>query len=503
MKTNTLKKGITIILAGYLSFGIASGQGTGVLYTCNDAYAYWNIIRYSPNYGFVNVSKPLGSSGIHFSLTNLSNMIDVFFPDNYDVKDMEIIDDTVFFCGTDNVSVSGFLGWFDINDLFYSSGSIHMDNTLITYGLQELNNIEVFRDEAGKIHVAGYGLHAITTYNHKLYYAFEAVGFPMSGMQYRTADLINSGIRNDIRDITVTDNYVVYLECDRNQACSPYFAIGITLKAFPKYDMFSTSQFTEDFFQTITNHYEYDNTVGCGFVIPDNDDPHNWEAKMVHIDEDKVAVCSYRSDLDNTTWSPAPINPCNKCVTGINNDTYYLAHRIYDISPIQTNQPMVMLSAAIAKLPYDVDNIDDFKYDSQNNTYIVQHRLITSPTTWETAFTTLDFSSGSTPLYATADYQTFINTATGWLPESMCLFGDGNYMVSGRDLTYYSHYFWKSNINNVDGNCDKHQQYPMVVIPNDFSKDNQFRINATGTTLVFEEYFPEEVREMEVQIKCY
>jgi len=27
MKTNTLKKGITIILAGYLSFGIASGQG--------------------------------------------------------------------------------------------------------------------------------------------------------------------------------------------------------------------------------------------------------------------------------------------------------------------------------------------------------------------------------------------------------------------------------------------------------------------------------------------
>ena len=54
MKKNTLKLGITFILAGYLSIGIAAGQGTGVLYNCNDAYANWNVVCYSPNYGFVN-----------------------------------------------------------------------------------------------------------------------------------------------------------------------------------------------------------------------------------------------------------------------------------------------------------------------------------------------------------------------------------------------------------------------------------------------------------------
>ena len=86
MKTITLKMGITFILAGYLSFGIASGQGTGVLFTCNDAYAYWNNVRFSPNNGFVNVSKPSGSSGIHLSLTNMTTMIDAFFSENYDVK---------------------------------------------------------------------------------------------------------------------------------------------------------------------------------------------------------------------------------------------------------------------------------------------------------------------------------------------------------------------------------------------------------------------------------
>ncbi len=72
----------------------------------------------------------------------------------------------------------------------------------------------------------------------------------------------------------------------------------------------------------------------------------------------------------------------------------------------------------------------------------------------------------------------------------------------GRDLTDLSHLFWKSNINYVDGNCDKHQQYPMVEIPTYVSKDNQFLINASGTILVFDEYFPEDVREMEVLIKC-
>ena len=82
--------------------------------------------------------------------------------------------------------------------------------------------------------------------------------------------------------------------------------------------------------------------------------------------------------------------------------------------------------------------MDCLLYDSQHGTYIVQHRLMT-PGVWETAFTTLDFSAG-TPMYAVADYQTTINTTTGWLPESMCLHGNGEYIVSGFGIADFSHY---------------------------------------------------------------
>ena len=498
MKTIVNKLEKVMFLALFLSSGIVAGQGTGVLYTCNDAYSYWNIVRHGP-YGFVNVSKPSGSSGIHLSLTNMTTMIDAFFSENYDVKDMEILGDTVFFCGTYNVSGSGFLGWFDINDLFYSSGSIHIDNTLGSLGLQELKNIEVFRDQTGRIHVAGYGQHAVSPY--KQYYAFEAVGFPVSGMQYRTADLLNGGDWDEIRDMTVTDNFVVYMECMRTYPCYYNHGYGIKLKAFPKNDMFSSTYFTEGFFQTITNQYRY--ADGCGHVVPENSDPYTWEAKMVHVDEDRVAVCSYRYDFDNTGWYSTGCGLYD-CGGGIYPVKYYLAHRIYDISPILLNQPMVMTSAAVALLPGQVSQIDCFLYDSDKETYIVQHRLKTSPTIWETAFTTIDFSSGIIPSYIVADYQTFLNTTSDWMPESMCLYGNGNYVVSGRDLGDFSHLFWKSNTSNIDGNCDIHQTYPMVEIPTQETKNNQNPLNAsTWTTLVYVEFFPAEMKYIEMPIKCY
>ena len=497
MKTIVNKLEKVMFLALFLSSGIVAGQGTGVLYTCNDAYSYWNIVRHGP-YGFVNVSKPSGSAGIHLSLTGLVTMIDAFFPDNYDVLDMEILDDTVFFCGQYIPGGSGFIGWFDINDLFYSSGSIHIDNSLATLGLKDLRNIEVFRDQRGKAHVVGFGLHDVLP--SKQYYAFEAVGYPVLGMCYKTTDLFNDGDWSDIRNVVVTDNYVVVMESDRTNPCLQHSGYCIKLKAFNKNDMFAASYFTECYFQTITNSYIYD--MGCGHVVGDNNDPYNWEAKMVHIGADKVAVCSYRHDWDNSNWQAFGCDPCD-CGGPSYVDNHYLAHRIYDISPIQINQPMVMISAAVAQLPGDFSNIDCFLYDSQQKTYIVQHRLETSPGVSETAFTTLDFSTGSTPMYAVADYQTFVNTSTGWMPESMCLFGGGGYLVSGRDLTNFSHLFWKSYINNVDGNCDKHQFYPMVDIPTYDAKKNQYLINASMAYLVFDELFPSEVREIEVPVKCF
>ena len=499
MKTIILKLEKAILLTLLLSVGTASGQPTGALFNCNDAYAYWNIIRFSPNYGFINVSKPNGSAGIYLSKTDLSNMINIFFTENYDVKDMEIIDDTVFFCGQYVPDVSGFLGWFAINDLFFSPGSIHIDHTLSAYGLKELDNIEVFRDQSGKVHVAGYGLHDIIPNNQ--YYAFEAIGYPLSGMYYKTTYLYNTRLYDNVVDMAVTDNYVVYLECNRNIVCpSNKYGFGITLKAFQKNSMFSASYFPESYFETITSHYLY--AGGCGHELNDNSDPHEGKAKMVHVGGDTVAVCSHRVDYDYSNWQPSGCDPSVDCGNGEEKVGYYLAHRVYDISPVQLSQPMVMTSAIVAQLPGINHIIDCFLYDRQNKTYIVQHRLETSPGVVQTSFTTFDFSLGGTPLYAVSDYQSVFNTMNVWLPENMCLLGGGGYLVSGLGYSDNSHFFWKSYFNNINGNCNVHSQYPIDAIPTFISKDNLVPIGASGTVLEFEEYFPTEIKENEVSIKC-
>ncbi len=487
---------IIIFFVSALSFNTAAGQGSGVLYTCNSANANHNIIRHSPNYGFVNISKPPTIGGMTLSLTDLSIMIDAHFSEDYDIHDMEIIDDTVYFCGIYVTGASGFLGWFAINELFFSPGSIHIDNTLAVYGLLSLDNIEVFRDLEGKIHVVGFGYYNSPNFQ---YYAFEAYGNPVTGMQYLVADLLNGGQNDDIKDLCVTDNFVVYLECKRNYPCRSFYGYGIKLKAFPKYSMLSSSYFTEGFFQTITNHYVY--AGGCGHVIPDNSDPLGGESKMVHIGDDHVAVCSYRLDFDNTGWYP---NNCDvmDCGFGDQLDTRYLAHRIYDISPVLSNQPMTMLSAAVAQLPGAVSQIDCFLYDNSRETYIVQHRLESSPGIWETAFSTIDFSSGSTPLSINADYQTMVNTTSGWQPESMCLCGGGDYVASGCDFMNLAHFFWRSNVSNGDGNCDIHQTYPVTIIPTMETKVNQFHISASGTQLEFRELLPDTKIDREISIKC-
>ena len=195
------------------------------LFSCGDK----NIVRYSPgDNAFINASRNQPPTGYHFTMTDLSTMIDAYFHEDFEVRDMEILGDIVFFCGKDLVLSSGIIGWFDIYSLFHGAGTIHIDKTLSALGLQSLDNIEVFTDQGGGIHIAGYGVYSetMTTYSyiHTLYRAFEAVGNPATGMQYRVADLYG-GYHSDIKDMAVTDNFVVYLKCDRNILCSPYNGI--------------------------------------------------------------------------------------------------------------------------------------------------------------------------------------------------------------------------------------------------------------------------------------
>jgi hypothetical protein len=519
---NEVKK--LLFLCCCLFFGVVYGQATGLLYQNSYVTGEKNIVRYASGANaFINASKKAFAMGYHFTLTNLTNMIDTYFQDDFEVRDMEIFDDKVFFCGQDMTTVSGFIGWFNISDLFYGGGDVHIDKSLSVYGLLSLDNIEVFTGQGGIIHIAGYGVHSIGTdpynpfpYNfvYTTYRAFEAVGNPASGMQYRVADLYSGGYKSDIKDMVVTDDFVVYLECSRNMLCEPFIGIGIDLEVFPKYNMFSAAYFALGQFQTNTLHtdtYYWIDHV-CTYLIPDNSDPHTSEAKMVHIGDNKVAVCSYRTDLDCTGWFPlvdcvgAPPNSYNNCVISstVNSIHYYLANRIYDVSPVLTNNPMVMLSAEVVKLPGELDVIEDFVYNSSLKSYLVVHKHERVPGVGETAFTTMDYSSGM-PANVVSDYEIAVSTIYfyGWNPTSVCQFGDDEYLISGNHYNSYEQMFWKSGFYYNEGNCDEHRQYPMAPISTMEAKYNTWDMNASNWALLdFADYLMESRVEKEVAKIC-
>lgn len=492
-----------VLMACLLSPNMVTGQGSNVLYSYNENDIERNIIRYHPGMNkYINTSNCHVNTGMHISLTDLTSMIDAYFEEKYEIHDVEIVGDLVFFCGKYNSTLSGFLGWFEVNDLFYNSVPVYVDNTLSTYGLQSLDNIEIFTAQNGEIHIVGYGLHSpLPWIAPNTYKAFEAVGTLGTGIQYRVADMYNGGKMSDITDLVVTDNFVVYLGTTRNQICNPHFGVGINLQVFPKYNMFSGTHFAVGHFQTITSHYLY--AGGCGHLLNDNSDPEYGYAKMVHIDEDRIAVCTHRVDFDYSAWTPFGCDPANDCGFGEFPSAYYLAHRIYDISPILINQPMVMQSAYTATLPGQPISIDCLEYDGNLKHFIVQHRFTTALGTVETAFTTIDYSSGTMPLLAVSDFQIVCNTSACWFPECLHQYGIGDYVVSGRTTSYNDHFFWKSHVGNDDGSCNLHQYYPLKMIPTQEIKDNRELIVSTAwTPLTFFDLSPKYLEELEQIIIC-
>ena len=293
----------TTLLFLLLSCGIAHGQ-TGILYKV-PLLGRSQIVRYYPGSGKHIVYSESMAGDNMFSITDMTTLTNVMIGNGLKITDFEIIDDLVFFCGESGGS--GILGWFDINSLFYAGGSAYIDQTLSSLGLLTLDNIVVYHDTTGTIHIAGYGVHSYVGPNFKLYQAFETVGDPATGMQYRTLDLWSTGLYGDISDVVVTDNLVVYLQPDRKQVCKPYVGIGVMLQPFPKYDMFGTPPFYYHFFQMSYIAHKYD-AFGNSYVVPINSDPYNYypndgiNPKMVHSSGDNIAVCTYRYDLDDNAW---------------------------------------------------------------------------------------------------------------------------------------------------------------------------------------------------------
>ena len=421
----------TVLFACFcLLSGMAYGQ-TGYLYQ-NDIEGWQDKIRYHSNGGnYVTCSQPsILSRPNHFAITDIHNyMIDAHVANGYYVQDFEIIDDYVFFCGY-NSSMSGFIGWFVINDIFFSSGALghaNIDETLSSYGVDWLENIEVFRDKYERIHIAGVGAHIVSGVLTG-YKAFEAVGYTPNSMQYRVADLKG---KDAMPTLAVTDDFVVYATAEKNMYA---VGIGFTLETFPRDDMFSLSSHPTYFFQTV---------VAGSSLYPTNSDPCLSSLGITHKEGNRIAIDNYRCDIIGTNF---PVN-----------NTFLLVLREYDLSPLLMSNPIQMISECRIYFPLAVSEIRKLAYDPLTKRYVTLFRNEVSPGVDEDCVMTMDYSSGTVPTVAQATYPQAMSNGSLY---DMCLDGGSRYTVCGFDISannYY--YFWQDDVLSNAYSCANYINY--------------------------------------------
>ena len=502
-----MKKILLLLLVCVLG-NVLAGQGSLVM---NPMNGQDNMVRYDAYSGFHVSCSQQGSGDVHFALTDFNMLIDVWVATGLKVNDFEIIDRLVFFCGENSVGSTGFLGWFDIDSLFYYGGNAHIDLSLSSLGLISLDNIELYHDQGGSIHVAGYGKAPFipaptppaSCYPPCLYLAFEAVGSLSAGMQYRVLELQEHACFSEVVDMAVTENYVVYLERIRSH-CYNHYGIGVMLQPFPKYYMFPTPPYPFFYFQTTDNHAAP--AGSATFVVPYEDDPCSVPPRITHTIEDEVAVCSYRRDFDFTTWSQDETQSCGGDLFFASTPTN-LAIRTYDFGPLLTNNPVPMTNAFITPLtPGDGKSIDGFRYDNQKGYFVALHRHETSSGVLEHAVTSVNYTTGLLPAMAYSYYQTTFNTKDHWIPCSLCLTIPDEYTVGG--FFKYSgnneYIFWHDFIvNPVTGNCDAVIKSPMKSIPTMVAKEEiNPNVPTSWNPLNFEDVIPTDRVDSQCSIIC-
>lgn len=471
-------KYIFLVLTFFYVGNVMFGQ-TGTLYK-SPLMGIDNIIRLEPTTGKHIAYSLVAGIQNHFILTDYNSVTDVTISQNLNIKDFEIIDGKVFFCGNNGLG-SGLIGWFDIDSLFSLQSNAYIDQTLSALGLLSLDNIEVYNDSIGNIHIAGYGLHDEPAANKKWYRAFEAVGTLSTGMDYRSLDLYAHGMYDDVTDMAVTDNLVVFLTTFRRQICPDHVGLGIILEPFPKTDMFGSSPFHYHYFQLTELSSLYPS-----YILPYVNDPYcdiifnQIHPKMVHSFGDEIAVCTYRKTLDETSWI-LPTSP-NDCGSTLSEIETFLTHLTFDLSPLAANinSAITMTSNVIAKLYNgNLGTINDIIYEPQSQRYAILHRHETSAGISEHAVTTFNFLLGP-PTNVESSYQIAHNTSSGWYPESICWDGNLYYSVMGYDQSTFEYVFWNKSIVAANGDCDKIIKYPVIHQPLIGDKNSPNYIKPTG-----------------------
>ena len=412
---------------------------TGYLYK-NGIDGWQNMIRYHNSSGrYITYSWSGAGTANNFATTDIySSMIDAHVASGYFVQDFEILDDYVFFCGY-NASGSGFLGWFDVNDVFFStgtSGRAHIDETLSLYGIEWLDNIEVYYDRTGRIHIAGVGQH-IASGVPSGYKAFEAMGTSPNNMLYRVADL-NGGV--NMPKLTVTNDFVVYVTKEYN-VCGT--GIGVTLEPFPKDNMFPMPTHPTYFFQSVV--------TGLG-ILPIAYDPY-LDIGITCKEKNTIAVCNYRCGFSS---QPDPMAGCTYSI----DNNFLLVLREFDLDPLLVNNPIQMITDSRVTLPLVVSQIRKLAYDPLTKHYITLFRNEVSPGMDEDGIMTMDYSSGAAPSWAQTTYQ---QAYPNGLLCDICLDGSSRYTASGFDWSsYHNYFFWQDAILSNAYNCANYINYSVM-----------------------------------------
>lgn len=238
-----------------------------------------SIVRnYRPDQQWVIFNIDL-NWGKQFMLTDLTSTQVVALPYDYRVLDFEIYNDFVIFCGVYR-GVQGFLGWFNIQDLFYGGGAFHIDETtLIQEQFLSLENIEVY-GESADVYVVGYG----KDLNTSSYIAFEAKGATLNNLSYRAKPLVCDEIVNDI---AVTDKYVVIASTMINHNYQVNTPCGVCLDVYPKTNVLGLAVDQQYLFQT---HIA---TGPLSPTSPTGSEPYNNQLLITHKRGDLIAMASY------------------------------------------------------------------------------------------------------------------------------------------------------------------------------------------------------------------
>lgn len=122
----------------------------------------------------------------------------------YSINDFVIRNDSIFFCGKNN-SGKGVIGFFNINDFFFGSGTyelfddFHAQSTILSF-----NKVISYKSLISPVHIISIGeteqdMSCITD----MYYDPTS-----SSWKYKSGDFINGG-NETFKDITLTNKYVV------------------------------------------------------------------------------------------------------------------------------------------------------------------------------------------------------------------------------------------------------------------------------------------------------